>query len=701
MAYVSIISAIAALFCVSLATFVFLQAKRSFINLTFAFGMLALAVEAVFTSLTSQAVLPSEIIQWQRMRLIATAFIPGCWLLFSLGFARVNQKEILVKWRWVILGVFGFPFILVTGFWNSLFKGIAVLGNSSGWLIRLGWPGYVLYIFILVTSALILMNLERILRASSGSIRWQIKFLILGVGSIFAIRIYTGSQILLFQSLNMTLEVANTGALIFSNVLIIWSLIRSRLLNINVYFPESFIYNSIIILVMGIYLLAVGVLAKVLSYFNIPQAFLLDALIVFLAFLGLTVILLSNQMREKIRQFISLYFKRSQYDYRVIWTSFTQRTASLLGIKDICGTVTKMVSEIFGVPCVTILLVGETQRKLSMGGSTVFSSDQIQDFILAGKGAEEIIKEMKDQQMPIDFGGSENGRIGKFKEFYPDYLLEGRIRYGVSLLAGGEFLGIMTLNEKLTKETFSLEDIHLLKTIADQTAGSIFNVRMSDRLRQAKEIEAIQSMSSFFIHDLKNLASKLSMTMQNLPVHFENPEFRKDALGTISESVSKINTMCSNLSLLRQTVALQPTEVDFNELITSNLRSLNGYKASIQQDLVPLPKFAVDPEQIQKVITNLLLNANEAVRDGGEIRISTREKDGWAVLSISDNGCGMSKEFMEKFLFRPFKTTKKQGMGIGLFHSKMIVEAHRGRIEVESEEGRGTTFKVFLPIDRE
>jgi hypothetical protein len=82
----------------------------------------------------------------------------------------------------------------------------------------------------------------------------------------------------------------------------------------------------------------------------------------------------------------------------------------------------------------------------------------------------------------------------------------------------------------------------------------------------------------------------------------------------------------------------------------------------------------------------------------GEIQVSTSPRDGWAMVSVSDNGCGMSKEFMEQSLFRPFKTTKKQGMGIGLFQSKMIVEAHQGRIEVESEEGRGSVFRVFLPL---
>ena len=106
----------------------------------------------------------------------------------------------------------------------------------------------------------------------------------------------------------------------------------------------------------------------------------------------------------------------------------------------------------------------------------------------------------------------------------------------------------------------------------------------------------------------------------------------------------------------------------------------------------------MDPDQIRKVLANMVLNANDALSQGGEIRIETGQRNGWAVISVSDNGSGMSKEFMEKSLFRPFKTTKKQGMGIGLFQSKMIVEAHGGRIEAESEENVGSTFRVFLPI---
>ena len=98
------------------------------------------------------------------------------------------------------------------------------------------------------------------------------------------------------------------------------------------------------------------------------------------------------------------------------------------------------------------------------------------------------------------------------------------------------------------------------------------------------------------------------------------------------------------------------------------------------------------------MLTNLILNARDALKENGRIEISTTQHNGSAILSVSDNGCGMSHEFLSRSLFRPFKTTKKGGIGIGMFQSKAIIEAHGGKIEVESELGRGTTFRVCLPV---
>jgi K+-sensing histidine kinase KdpD len=94
----------------------------------------------------------------------------------------------------------------------------------------------------------------------------------------------------------------------------------------------------------------------------------------------------------------------------------------------------------------------------------------------------------------------------------------------------------------------------------------------------------------------------------------------------------------------------------------------------------------------------LLINAREAVGGNGQIRVETSQREGRAVLSVADNGCGMSPEFLRHSLFRPFQTTKKKGLGIGMFQSKLIIEAHRGSIQVESEPGKGTRFGIFLPL---
>ena len=83
------------------------------------------------------------------------------------------------------------------------------------------------------------------------------------------------------------------------------------------------------------------------------------------------------------------------------------------------------------------------------------------------------------------------------------------------------------------------------------------------------------------------------------------------------------------------------------------------------------------------------------------MKIQTGQRNGWAILSIADNGCGMDPEFLKTALFRPFRTTKKKGLGIGMFQSKMIVEAHRGRITVDSQRAIGTTFRIMLPIATE
>jgi len=311
----------------------------------------------------------------------------------------------------------------------------------------------------------------------------------------------------------------------------------------------------------------------------------------------------------------------------------------------------------------------------------------------------EMIQAMRAHPHPVDIDLAREKWVETLKQCNPEYFNKGGGRVCVPLVSGGEVIGLITLGDRVSGASFSMEDLDLLKCIGDQVAASLRNIKLSQRLVQAKEMEAFQTMSAFFVHDLKNTASTLSLMLQNMSRHFQDPAFQEDAVRGLSKSVTHLNNLIHELTLLRQGLEIKSLDSDLNQVVTAALAGLDGTADSpFVKNLSPLPRILLDPAQIQKVVTNLVINAKEAAAPHGEIRVETARRNGWVVLSVADNGCGMSPEFIRRSLFRPFQSTKKKGLGIGMFHSKMIVDAHRGRIEVESEKGKGTTFRVWLPV---
>lgn len=689
-----------ALLSCGLVIFTLWTRQRTFVHWTFAVGMSAVALMEALKGLRGMAVQPDDLLYWSSLSYTAAAVLPGSWLLFSLSFGRSNYKELILGWRYAIAVVFICPLALLLFGHQALFITPAHLPAAVTGLLPLGWAGYAFHLFFLLSSVLILMHLERTLRAFVGSTRWQVKFTVLGLGALFAAQIYTSSQALLFSAVDVTIEAINSYAVIIANGLIIVSLLRDRHFSVTVYLSRTVLHSSITVFIVGIYLLMVGLLTKAINYFGSDLDLPLGTFFVFLALVALTVVLLSDGLRHNVKWFISRHFYRSHYDYRQAWTAFTGRTATVVNIKDLCTTVCTMLSETFGVPSVTIWLLDEaTPDRIVVGSSTIFSETAPSPLEANAGSIIAVSQCMRAQTMPVDFETAMDPCIRALRQEYLEYLHAAHIRYGVSLVAGPQWLGWISLSNCHTKDAFTFEDYDLLKTMADQTAAKLLNLQLLQRLVHAKQMETFQALSAFFVHDLKNLAAKLSLMVQNLPLYYDNPEFRNDALQVITGSVTKMNAMCSRLSLLTRGLELHRTEVDLNDLVRATLADLHGsLKATLSYVAGPVPKLLIDPEQIQKVIENLLLNAHEAVAAQGEIRIETTQRNGWAVLAISDNGCGMSKAFMERSLFRPFQTTKSQGLGIGLFHSRTIVEAHHGRIEVESTEGKGSTFRMLLPV---
>jgi putative PEP-CTERM system histidine kinase len=696
----SVLAIAAAYFSLTLTAAVLLRDRHSFVHRVFALGMFLFAAEELFRAISYSAVLPEDILYWQKRVLAVSAFMPIVWIAFSVSYARVNSRAFLSSWKWVLFGFGLAPFLFMAAFKSSLFKGSAILQDAARWSLPLGWAGFVLEFLLLLASVLIVFNLERTIRSSTGRMRWQIKFMALGVSGLFASRIYLGSQSLLFSSLDTGLGTINAIALIAANILFALSLARGRSLNMDVYLSTATIQNSLTVILAGIYLLSVGVLARFARYLVPSRSLPLDAFIVFLSLTALAILLLSNRLRRTLRLFVSRNFKRPVHDYRTLWMELTQRTTSLVDVNELSTAISRMVSESLEILSVNVWLVDEPKGRLMLSGSTAISATHAKKLQDAGKSASELIRFLQRRPGCVDLNEQDFAWPEEIMQARPEFFKGSRIRYVIGLHAAGELVGVMTLNADRVGDESSLsdDDLILLETLASQLAASLLNLKLSARLRHAKEVETFQTVSTFFVHDLKNLASRLSLTMQNLPANFDNPEFRADALRVIAASLAKIDGMCSRLTMLKEDVELKLTECDLNSLVATTLDEFKAsLNAELEKHLHPLPKTLVDSEQIHKVLTNLVMNANEAVNGNGRIQVTTIHEGNAISLSVRDNGCGMSEEFIEKSLFRPFQTTKKKGLGIGLFHTKLIVEAHGGTLEVNSALGIGTEFRVVLP----
>jgi putative PEP-CTERM system histidine kinase len=682
-----------------LALLVAVHAGRSVSRWLFVAGMTVLAVERVFSGLAFDSLLPGDRAYWELWRLLAMGCAPGVWLAFSMVYGRGNAKEILRRWDLWLFGAGLVPVLLAVVFREGLLVFVGQAPAENQWVAGLGTPGVVLYMIFLVSLVVALMNLERTYRAAVGTMRWRIKFMVLGLGMLFVVRAYTSAEALIFHSLNGRLHGINATGLILGCLLIVRTLTRTGHFEVGVYPSRAVLSSSVTVLLAGIYLVLVGALAKAMAFLPGGGSFEVKALGVLVAMVFLAMLLMSERLRARVNRFVSRHFRRPVHDYPRVWRTFAETTTRCIESGMLSEAVARLVSDVFQALSVTVWLTDESRTRLRFAASTSqFETAAVETELLAAESAR-LIQALRNHPEPIDIETARQPWAAALRQLHPDEFKKGGHRVCAPLLAGEDMLGLLLVGDRVGGEQFSGQDIELLKVIAEQVGASLLNRHLAEQLAEAKQFEAFQSMAAFFVHDLKNTASTLSLMLKNLPVHFDDPEFRKDALGDIARTGKQLEDLIGRLNSLRQDFKVLSVECDLNQLVTDALQGQESIPGvEVVKELHPVPMVRLDPTGMRTVITNLVLNAREAVRSGGRIVVKTGRNNGWATVAISDNGCGMAPEFLRDKLFRPFQTTKKNGVGIGLFHCKRIIEAHHGRIDVESQNGKGTAFRVSLPV---
>jgi len=234
-------------------------------------------------------------------------------------------------------------------------------------------------------------------------------------------------------------------------------------------------------------------------------------------------------------------------------------------------------------------------------------------------------------------------------------------------------------------------------------------VEQRDRLVQTERVAAWRELARRLAHELKNPLFPLQITIENLqrakeqaPDQFDEV-FRESSLTLLAE-LADLKKIVGRFSDFAKMPPPQLERVDVNELVRQTMRLFEAqFKAEGRAPIEARIECAedagsveADPEQLGRALQNLALNAIDAMPGGGTLRIRTARRDGTVELEISDTGQGLTTEECER-LFTPYYTTKQHGTGLGLAIVQSVVADHKGRISVESEPGRGATFRIELP----
>lgn len=267
----------------------------------------------------------------------------------------------------------------------------------------------------------------------------------------------------------------------------------------------------------------------------------------------------------------------------------------------------------------------------------------------------------------------------------------------VPLVTGIELLGFVVLATPRAPVEVDWEVRDLLKTASRQAGSYLGQIRATEALLEARKFDAFNRMSAFVVHDLKNLIAQLSLMLKNAQRHRDNPEFQSDMLATVEHVVERMNAL-----MLQLRTGTKPVEnlrhVDLGSVVRRVCLAKSDPRVSIDcSEAAPVATFGHE-DRMEHVIGHLLQNALDASPPQGRVRVRVERDRECAVIMVSDNGTGMTPEFVRERLFKPFETSKSSGMGIGVYESAQYVTRLGGEILVDSEPGQGTRVRVRLPI---
>jgi signal transduction histidine kinase len=241
---------------------------------------------------------------------------------------------------------------------------------------------------------------------------------------------------------------------------------------------------------------------------------------------------------------------------------------------------------------------------------------------------------------------------------------------------------------------------HMLKKLREEK-------ELEEKLREAEHLSALGQLSKSIAHEIRNPLNVISLSIDHikkkyLPEAEKEKEQFESLINGIKQEIQRLNKLVGDFLDYGKPMKLNFQNTNIESLINDilDLVKIKAEKDNVKIDFQKggIPLLSVDPELIKTCIFNIILNAFQAMPDGGEIKVETKTINNKIQIIVRDTGIGVSKEKIPH-LFEPFYSTKSNGLGLGLAITKGVIEKHRGKVDFKSEEGKGSIMTITLPIN--
>ncbi len=475
---------------------------------------------------------------------------------------------------------------------------------------------------------------------------------------------------------------------------------RNPLWSLNVFVSRHVVFYTTSFMVIGIYLLLMAGGGYLIRLYGGTWG--RAAQLVFIAGAGVVLLALiaSGSLRRRLKVFLNKHFFRNKYDYRVEWLRFIQTLSAPEEGVDARDSAVRAIAQIIGSPGGLLFLRTQDGESYKAAASwPPRAADVPREPPLEPN--DEMMGFLARHQWVIDLRELESSTSCCRRSCVraADIAWSCRSRTGTTSSAAWR------------SGSRRRRSIRTTRTVTcSRRSGA------TSRCTSPRQFEAYHRLTAFVMHDLKNLAAQLALIVSNAEKHKRNPEFVDDAISTIANSTERMQRLIEQLQ--RREVQATKRRVALAEIARRACERCAGRTpvpdcaAGAEQ-----PWVEADPERLAMVVEHVIRNAQDATLEGGRVTVtvgidgsesaadaapaetSNRLRVPAATLTVTDTGAGMTREFIQERLFKPFDTTKgSKGMGIGAYQVREYLQSLGGRVDVTSEVGRGTRFTLRIPL---